>query len=68
MGLPGARDLLGCSYGHHLAAGVACFRAEIDDPIGAFNYFKVMLDHDQRVTGIHQALEGAQQHRNVVEV
>jgi len=49
--------LLRCSGGHDLATFVACFRAEIDDPIGLFDYFQIVLDHDDGVTGVDEALK-----------
>jgi hypothetical protein len=50
------------------AAGVAAFRAEVDDPVGGADHVEVVLDHEQRVAGGEQLAEGAQQLGDVVEV
>ena len=41
---------------------------EIDDPVGAFNHFEIVLDHDQRMPGVDQSLEQLQQHRDIIEM
>ena len=51
-----------------LAARVAAFRAEVDDPVGGADHVEVVLDHDQRMAGVDQPAEGLQQLRDVVEV
>ena len=61
-------DFLGCSGGDNLPALVAGVGAEVDDPIGGFHDLKVVLDDDDGVTGVHQALENSQQHAHIVEV
>jgi hypothetical protein len=43
--------------GDDFAAFIAGFRSEIDDPIGALNHFEIVLDHDERMPAIDQALE-----------
>ena len=62
------RDLLRCSSGDDLAAFVAGFRSEIDDPVGAFNHFEIVLDHDERMPGVDQSLEQLQQNRDIIEM
>jgi hypothetical protein len=42
---------------HDLAAIIAGFRAEIDDPIGALDDVEVVLDDEHGVAGIDEALE-----------
>ena len=51
-----------------LAAGVAAFGPEIDDPVGGADHVEVVLDDDQRMAGREQLAERAQQLRDVVEV
>ena len=46
---------------HHTPTGFAAFRTEIDDPIGFRDDVKIVLDDDDRVTGIHQPVEYAHQ-------
>jgi hypothetical protein len=36
-------------------------RAEIDDAIGAFNHFKIVLDHNERMPAIYKTVEQLQQ-------
>ena len=51
-----------------LAAFVARFRSEIDDPIGAFDHFEIVLDHDERLPGFDQSLKQLHQQRDIVEM
>ena len=41
-----------CAVSHHLAACVATLRSQINQPITGPNHIQVVLDHDQRMTGI----------------
>ena len=61
-------DLLWRSLGNNFPAVSARFGPKIDNPVGAFNHFKVVLDHDQRMAGIDQALKNLKQHRDVIEM
>ena len=47
----------GCSYGNKLSAFIAGFGTEIDHPIGAFDDFEIVLDHDHRITLRHQLVQ-----------
>ena len=60
--------MLGGAGGYYLAAGVAAVGAEVDYPVGAFDYFGVVFDDDDGVAVGEQAVEGGQQHVHVVEV
>jgi hypothetical protein len=51
-----------------LAAGVAAFGAEVDQPVGGADHVQVVLDHQQRVPGVQQLAQGAHQLGDVVEV
>jgi hypothetical protein len=51
-----------------LSARVAALRPEIDQPVGRGDDVEVVLDHQQRMTGLQQAPERVQELRNVVEV
>ena len=68
MGIFNFGNLLRRSHGDHFAALIASFRAEIDDPIRALDHFQIVLDHNERVTGIDQSLENLQQPRDVIEM
>src|ERR1041385_5141815 len=62
------RDLLGGALGDDLAAGVAAFGAEVDDPVGALDDVEVVLDDDDGVAGVDEALQDAEQVLDVVHV
>src|SRR5690348_12120140 len=49
-GLAG-RHVFGGAGGDDVAAGVAAFGAEIDDPVGGLDDFEVVLDDEDRVAG-----------------
>ena len=53
---------------HQLAAGVAAFGAEVEDPVGGADDVEVVLDHHQRVPRLEQLAERAQELGDVVEV
>src|SRR5262245_18425098 len=54
-------DRFGRSLGNQRATCGAAFRSKVDDPIGDLNHFKVVLQDNYGVTGIHEALEHGQQ-------
>src|SRR3984893_12608935 len=62
------RDLLRRANANDFAAIVSRFRSKIDDPIGGLNHFQIVLDHNERVTSIHESLENLEQHRDIVEM
>ena len=51
-----------------VAALFAAFRAKVDDVVGAFDDFEVVLNDDDGVTALQQCVEGIQQNVYVVEV
>ena len=61
-------DLFGRALGDELAAVFAGFGAEVEDPVGGFDDFEVMLDDQQGVAGIDQLLENGQEAFDVGEV
>ncbi len=61
-------DLLGRANADDLAAVVARFRSKIDNPISGLNDFEIVLDHNDRVPALDQALKNPQQHRDIVEM
>ena len=62
------RDVLGRARGHDLAAAVAAFGAEVDDPVGGLDDLEIVLDHDHGVALVDQLVQHLQQLRDVVEV
>src|ERR1700730_13420772 len=60
--------LLRRSSGDHFTAVITRFRAEIDNPIRAFDDFEVVLDHHDRMSATDQSLEQTQRHGDVVEM
>lgn len=61
-------DLFRRALRDDVTAFIAGFRAEINDPIGAFDDIQIVLDDDDRVPGVYQALENLEQHTNVIEM
>jgi S-(hydroxymethyl)mycothiol dehydrogenase len=53
---------------HHPAAVVAGARAEVDDPVGVRHHRLVVLDDDDRLAGVDQAVEQAEQLLDVGQV
>src|SRR5262245_43662971 len=58
-------DLGWCSRGDELAPSGAPFGAQVDDPVGPGDHVELMFDHNDRVSGIGQALEQVHQPRNI---
>src|ERR1035438_7605103 len=63
-----ARDLFGCALGDDAAAFSSAFGAEIEDPIGVADHVHVVLDDDNRVAEVGQAMQHVEQFADVVEV
>ena len=61
-------NILRRSLRHKPLAFVPGFGTEINHPIGAFDDIEVVLDHDDRVTRVNEALKDFQEHAHVVEV
>ena len=51
-----------------LAAGIAAFGAEIDDPIGGADHIEIVFDDDDRVAALDELVERVQQRGDIVEV
>ena len=62
------RDVLGRALGDDPAAAAAALGAEVDDPVGALDDVEVVLDDDDRVALVDQALEHAEELADVLEV
>jgi pSer/pThr/pTyr-binding forkhead associated (FHA) protein len=54
--------------GDDLAAAVAAFGAEVDDPVGGLDDFEIVLDHHHRVAVVDQLVQHFQQLAHVVEM
>ena len=63
-----AHDVLGGTGGDHRAARIAALGSQVDDPVRRAHDVEVVLDHQQRVPGLDEAAERAQQLCNIVEV
>jgi hypothetical protein len=61
-------DLLRGARDDHTAAIFAAVRTKIDDPVGRLDDVQVVLDHDDRIAEVHQALEDVEQLAHVVEM
>src|SRR5260370_8381626 len=64
----GARDRLGRSLSDDASTRVARARSQLDHPVGPLDDVQVMLDHEHRVPGVHEAVEHAAQGAHVVEM
>jgi hypothetical protein len=62
------RHLFGCAGSDEFPTALARVGAEIDDPVGAFDDVEVVLDDEDAMAGVHEALEDLEQHAHVVEV
>ena len=56
------------AFGDQQATALAAFRPQVHQPVGGADHVQVVFDHQQRVPGIHQLLEGLEQAGGVVEV
>src|SRR6185437_7482780 len=63
-----SRNLLGRAGGDDLAAALAALRAEVDYPVGALDHIEVVLDHDDGVALVAQAMQHIEELGNIVEV
>ena len=61
-------DVLWCTAGDDLAAADAAFRAEVDNPVSGLDDIQVVLDHDDGVAVVAQAVQDREQLRDVVKV
>lgn len=61
-------DVFGGALGDELAAVLASFGTEIEDPIGGFDDVEVMLDDEEGVTGIDEFLEDGEEVLDVGEM
>src|SRR6185437_8121427 len=61
-------DILGRAGGDDLAAAVAAFRAEIDDPVGGLDDLEVVLDDEHRVPGLHERVKHLQELADILEM
>ena len=62
------RHVLGTARGDDLAAAVAAFGAEVDDPVGRLHDVEVVLDDDDGVALVGQFMEHLQELLHVLEV
>jgi hypothetical protein len=63
-----ARELFRRPLRDQLPAAASTFRTEIDDPIGLGDQIQIVLDHNHRMTSIHQALQHLHQPPHVRHV
>ena len=61
-------DGFGRAGTNQLAAAIATFRADINDPVGGLDDIKVMFDHDNRVALIDQGMKNLEQFADIVEM
>src|SRR5665647_517045 len=61
-------DLLRCPLGDHPATAVAALGTQVDNPVGVLDDVQVVLDDDDGVALVDQALEHPEQLVDVIEV
>src|SRR5437879_10069034 len=61
-------DLLRRAARDDLATALAAFRAKVDQPVGRLDDVEVVLDHDDRVAFVAQAVEHVEELCDIVEV
>ncbi len=54
------RNVFRRAFSYYLAAFVASAGTKIDEPVGAFDQVKVVLDEDDAVSSIHKPLKNLQ--------
>jgi hypothetical protein len=60
--------LFGHALRHDFTALITGVGTEINNPVGGFDDVEVVLNDDDGMTGIHEALENLEQHAHVIEV
>src|SRR5579883_1812018 len=58
----------GRTYRDHVAAGIAALRPQINQPVGAFDDFQIVFDHDDGVARVYESLQDLQQAIHIGEV
>ena len=61
-------DFLRRTFGNNFSAAGTAFRAKVNDPIRRFDHVQIVLDDEQRVTGVAQFEQHFQQFRDVVKM
>src|SRR5690606_36338033 len=61
-------DVLGGAFGDQLATAAAALGAHVEHPVGGLDDVEVVLDDDDGVAGVDDALQDAQQLADVLEV
>src|SRR5215208_6933348 len=51
------RDVLGCAGGDDRSAAISAVRTEIDDPVRRLDDIEVVLDHEDRVSAVHESMQ-----------
>ena len=62
------RNFLRRTSADNFAAALASFGTQIDDPIRALDHLEIVLDHDERVTGVAQFHQHLQQFFDIGEM
>ena len=68
MGIVLLGDIFRRSGGENLAALIAAFRSQVDDPIGGLDDIEIVFDDDNGVALIAEPVQDHQQLLNIVEM
>ena len=61
-------NLFGSTFTYHKAASLTAFRTDVDNMIGAFDHFQVMLNDDDRVPSLYQGIKCFEQGLDIVKM
>src|SRR6266568_4935778 len=67
-GSPYPCDRLGRAFGDDLAARLSALGAKVDDVVGGLDHVEVVLDHDDGVARIHEAVQDLEETLDVGEM
>ena len=68
MGCRMQDHLLRRAIGHHSPTAVPTFRTQVNQPVSSADHVQVVLNHHQRMPGIHQLAQRTHQFGNIVKV
>ena len=68
MAVGASSDLFGGALGNNFSAAFSAFGAEVDDPVGGFDYVEVVFDYEERIAACAELEKHFEQFGHVMEV
>ena len=68
MALITLHNVLGRALRHDHTAAITTLRTHINDPVGGFDHFEIMFDHNDGVALLDKLMEDFQKLRHIVEM